>query len=149
MSALMDRRESRGFQIDRAAEEGAARSSLRDQIARLERRLAAVTIDLWESRHLEPLPGTGSNGQSGARLLTFGELEAVRDALVDQVRAGEQILEQVAESRARARVRLDSMLADPSAHRFEILHRAELGEPGCGAYHVRPRLGLLGMMFGW
>jgi hypothetical protein len=41
------------------------------------------------------------------------------------------------------------MLADPHAHRFEVVRRADLGEPGCGAYAVRPAFGLLGMLFGW
>ena len=26
---------------------------------------------------------------------------------------------------------------------------ADLGERGCGAYHVRPRLGIIGMLMGW
>ncbi len=25
----------------------------------------------------------------------------------------------------------------------------EIGEPGCGVWHVRPRLGLIGMLMGW
>jgi hypothetical protein len=25
----------------------------------------------------------------------------------------------------------------------------EVGERGCGAYHVRPRLGVVGMLMGW
>ena len=38
---------------------------------------------------------------------------------------------------------------DSFAHRFERVTRADLGEPGCGAWHVRPRMGLLGMLAGW
>ena len=26
---------------------------------------------------------------------------------------------------------------------------ADVGEPGCGVWHVRPRLGLIGMLMGW
>jgi hypothetical protein len=149
MPVLTEIRESQRLWIDRGAGEAAARTSLRGQIARLERRMAAVTMDLWQSRQLEPLPRAGSRQRSEPRLLTLGELEAVRDALVEQVRAGEQAVGRVAESMARARVRLESMLEDPAAHRFEVLHGVELGEPSCGAYQVRPRLGLLGMLFGW
>jgi hypothetical protein len=41
------------------------------------------------------------------------------------------------------------MLLDPGHHRWIRISQAELGEPGCGAYHVRPRLGLVGMLAGW
>jgi hypothetical protein len=41
------------------------------------------------------------------------------------------------------------MLADPAAHRWERVTREDLGEPGCGGWHVRPRAGLLGMLAGW
>jgi hypothetical protein len=41
------------------------------------------------------------------------------------------------------------MLADPAAHRWARVPLAALGEPGCGAYVVRPRLGLIGMLAGW
>jgi hypothetical protein len=41
------------------------------------------------------------------------------------------------------------MLLDPAAHRFARVSCRELGEPGCGAWQVRPRLGLIGMLMGW
>jgi hypothetical protein len=41
------------------------------------------------------------------------------------------------------------MLADPRAHKWERVTRAELGEPGCGDWHVRPRFSLLGLLAGW
>jgi hypothetical protein len=50
---------------------------------------------------------------------------------------------------ADARRELERMLADPPAHRWRKLTNADLGLPGCGAYHVRPRAGLLGMLMGW
>ncbi|HZE06825.1 MAG TPA: hypothetical protein VE127_16470, partial [Solirubrobacteraceae bacterium] len=41
------------------------------------------------------------------------------------------------------------MLLHPAEHKFERIACRELGEPGCGVWHVRPRLGLIGMLMGW
>jgi hypothetical protein len=54
--------------------------------------------------------------------------------------------------------RLERELADafvtafpmgPAQHRFARISCRELGEPGCGVWQVRPRLGLIGMLMGW
>jgi hypothetical protein len=50
---------------------------------------------------------------------------------------------------SRPRRRLEAMLAAPGRHRFERVSLAELGQSGCGAYAVRPRLGVIGMLAGW
>jgi hypothetical protein len=126
----------------------AARASLRAQIATLERRAGLTEMELWESGRA-PLPPPAGCDREAARLLTLGELEAIRDALVGHVNAAQRSLTERAELQARARRRLEAMLAEPSARRFEIVPRTELGEPGCGAYHVLPRFGLLGMLFSW
>ncbi|MHB1571699.1 MAG: hypothetical protein ACYC0H_21190, partial [Solirubrobacteraceae bacterium] len=49
----------------------------------------------------------------------------------------------------RARALLSRMLEDPAGHRLCRITCRELGEPGCGAWEVRPRLGLIGMLMGW
>src|SRR5439155_16498613 len=54
-----------------------------------------------------------------------------------------------ADAQEAARRRLEAMLAAPGEHRFARLALADLGEPGCGVYMVRPRLGLIGMLAGW
>ena len=41
------------------------------------------------------------------------------------------------------------MLLEPGKHRFERVSCSDLGQPGCGAWEVRPRLGLIGMLMGW
>ena len=41
------------------------------------------------------------------------------------------------------------MLLEPRKHTFTRLHREDIGQDGCGAYQVRPRLGLIGMLAGW
>jgi hypothetical protein len=108
----------------RAAGERAARADLRAQIAALEARGAR-------------LPATG-----GPRLLSLGELERVRDGLAARPAGGGDGVQ-------AARLKLERMLADPRAHRWARVPLAALGEPGCGAYVVRPRLGLIGMLAGW
>jgi hypothetical protein len=149
MDTLTDIRESRSLRIESPVEEGAARAALRGQIARLELRLASATMELWESRTGEPPPRLRTAGDSAARLLTLGELEIVRDTVIEQLRVTERMSQEHAQSHARARATLEAMLAAPAGHRYEVVRRADLGEPSCGAYHVVPRLGLLGMLFGW
>jgi hypothetical protein len=41
------------------------------------------------------------------------------------------------------------MLLAPERHRWERITSADLGEPGCRVWQVRPRLGLIGMLMGW
>jgi hypothetical protein len=43
----------------------------------------------------------------------------------------------------------EAMVADPRAHKWRRIKRAELGLPGCGEYRVVPRLGLVGILAGW
>jgi hypothetical protein len=107
------------------ADERAARADLRAQIAALEARGGSA-------------PGTGR----GPRLLSLGELERVRDRLAAQPRPDRA-------PDPAARLKLEWMLADPGAHRWARVPLAALGQPGCGAYVVRPRLGLIGMLAGW
>ena len=41
------------------------------------------------------------------------------------------------------------MLAAPADYKWLRISRADVGEPGCGHWHSRPRLGPLGMLMGW
>ena len=141
-------------------DERAARRTLREQIARLEREHAAIVA---ASRpRLAPGPPArcsrselarpslrGPSSLAGPRLLSLGELERVRDALA--ARTGDLQAAAAAQQahQAVARRELEQMLADPPAHRWEKLTNADLGLPGCGAYHVRPRAGIVGMFMGW
>jgi hypothetical protein len=112
--------------------ERAARADLRVQIARLDRALTHA-----------PRPA------AGPRLQSLAQLEALRDALAAELARQRAAAEAEHAAQQAARARLEAMLADPPAHRFERVRLADLGEPGCGAYAVRPRLGLLGMLAGW
>jgi hypothetical protein len=123
-------------------DERAARGTLRDQIARLEREHAALAA---VSRHPSaPLPSL-----AGPRLLSLGELERVRDALALRVADLGSEAEARAARQTVAEAELEAMLADPPGHKWKRLANADLGLPGCTTYHVRPRAGLLGMLMGW
>lgn len=126
----------------------AARASLRAQIARLERELAGLVADAFPE---EPVPGprTPPTPATGPHLATLGELEAIRDTLADRVVAARRAATAREARHDRARALLADMYANPLEHRWVRLRASELGERHCGTYHVRPRLGLLGMLMGW
>ena len=124
----------------------AARRSLRMQIAKLERELAEAFVTAY------PMGGLGeepAGSRSGPRLLDLGELERVRDDLADRVRAARATITELADRQAAHRVTLERMLLEPGRYRFVRIANRDIGEPGCGVWHVRPRLGLIGMLMGW
>ena len=124
-------------------DERAARRTLRDQIAHLEREHAAALI-------AARLPaGPAGVRSSGPRLLGLGELERIRDDLAGRVadvraRAAEQ-----GERQAAKRVLIERMLLHPGEHKWVRVSNADIGEPGCKSWHVVPRFGLVGMLAGW
>jgi hypothetical protein len=114
-------------------------AELRAAIVALERRLAADLAAAFPDRvALPPSPAPGP--ADGPRVLTAAELERTVADLAGRVAGAPQ---------AAARARLAAMRADPAAHRRAWVTQAALGERGCGAWVVRPRLGLLGRMMGW
>jgi hypothetical protein len=139
---------SEQLSIDREAGEQAARQSLRAQVSRLERELSQIVVQGYP--HI-PAMGTPVAGMpaSGPRLLTLGELECQRDALVQRVREMHQRTAGRAEFERRARTLLEGMRLEPGRYKFVRLRVADLGEGGCGVWEVRPRLGLIGMLAGW
>jgi hypothetical protein len=127
-------------------DERAARRSLRRQVARLERELGETILAAFP-HVVEPAGGLAP--ATGPRMLGLGELERVRDDLAERVRRARVVVAGRAELEAASRVLLEEMLRDPARHRWVRLPAADLGERGCGAYQVRPRLGLIGMLMGW
>jgi hypothetical protein len=127
-------------------DELAARRSLRTQIARLERELADAFVTAYPTGGLEQ--GRPS-GPRDPRLLDLGELERVRDELAARVSDARVTIAERAEVQEANRRHLERMLLEPDKHRFERISCRDLGEPGCGVWQVRPRLGLLGMLMGW
>jgi hypothetical protein len=131
-----------------AGGERAARRTLRDQIARLERELGETIVAAFPHVAVPAATPAAVAGR-GPRLLRLGELERVRDDLAERVRQARDVVAQRAQLEADSRALLEEMLRDPARHRGVRLPAADLGEPGCGAYMVKPRLGLIGMLMGW
>jgi hypothetical protein len=125
--------------------ERAARRSMRTQIARLERELAGAFVTAFAMGGLEQPTGGGQD----PRLLDLGELERVRDELAERLRAARATISERADAQAAKRLYLERMLLEPGKHRFAQISCQEIGEPGCGVWQVRPRLGLIGMLMGW
>jgi hypothetical protein len=123
----------------------AARRSLRLQIAKLEREFADAFVTAY------PMGGVALPGGEAAepRLLDLEELERVRDELAERVRRARLTITERGEEQAAKRVLLERMLLEPGQYRFTRVSQHDLGESGCGVWHVRPRLGLIGMLMGW
>jgi hypothetical protein len=120
--------------------EAAARRDLRRQIARLEAQL---------ERRVPGIEFRAQRGRSGPRLLGLAELSDARDALAHAVAAEQAGNRAKADGIAYHRRLLEDALENPRAHKWLRIPLDALGEPACGAYEVRPRVGLLGMLAGW
>lgn len=144
MLDLLERDTLAGFRT--GADERLARAELRRQIGRLERELAGLFADAFRRVEID----CGVAGLSAEpRVLGLGELERVRDDLATRIGEARLALDERSRVETRNRELLRRMLADVVA---EDPHPPELGgvgEPGCGAWHSRPRLGLFGMLMGW
>ena len=128
-------------------DERAARRTLLAQVRRLEEESVGLFCSAWPRKGLDLLAATPK--RAGARLLTFGELEELRDELVEQVRRGRAALEERGRAEEGSRRLIEAMLLDPESHRWVHVSNEDIGEPGCTHWHVRPRYGLLGMLMRW
>ena len=134
-----------GLPVRTGTDDAAARRSLRDQIARLERDLSALFASAYPRRGLEwavPSPG-------GPRLLDVEALEALRDELAVRVEDTRRMLRERGYVEERNRKRIEEMIADPARFKWVRISNADIGEPGCKFWHSRPRLGPIGMLMGW
>ena len=111
-------------------DERAARGTLRDQIARLERELTTTCLDACP--RVMPIPPTPAlRAMRGPRKLSLGELERVRDELTGRLAAVRDAVDARLLRQAEARMLLERMLADPPSHRWRRISHEQLGEPGC------------------
>ena len=124
------------------ADELGARRELRRQIGRLEAQLASYRRDL---ESLEPPRVSAPE----PRIASAAELERTRDALLRQLGAARAAAAERARRERRAREVRDAMVADPGAHRWEVVSADETGEEGCATWEVAPRLGPLGALMSW
>jgi hypothetical protein len=129
-----------------ATDEREARKSLRGQIARLERECSRVLAEGFP--YIAAPAGANMPGQC-PHLLSFAELEQLRDRLVGQRHELHHQAAEHTEHVRRSRELLEQMQLEPGRHKFMRLPVANLGQGGCGAWEVRPRLGLIGMLAGW
>jgi hypothetical protein len=127
-------------------DERPARAQLRTQIARLELELAGLFAEAFGRVELDrPHPAP----VSAPRVLDLGGLERIRDHLADRVAAARDALRRRGREETASRELLRAMLARPADYKWVRVTRAEIGEPGCGNWHSKPRLGPLGMLMGW
>ena len=144
MPDLLEREMRTALGVD--GDERLARVELRRQIGRLEAQLGTLVADGFPRLRIDAaVPAVSKE----PRALGLGDLEAIRDSLATRIGAAQRQLREYAELETRNRELLERMLAAPAEHKWVQISRADVGEPGCGHWHSRPRLGLLGMLMGW
>jgi hypothetical protein len=144
MQELLRRRERATF--GGGDGELAARATLRAQIGRLERELGSL---VGEGFGRVAVPHEVAALAATPRVLDLGELERLRDTLVDQAAAARRALAERALYEERNRARLRALLEAPERHAGLAITREEVGEPGCGGWRSAPRCGPLGRLMGW
>jgi hypothetical protein len=126
-------------------DEVAARRSLREQIAKLERELSDAFSAAYPRRGIDWTVGS----PGGPRLLGVGELEELRDLLAMRLEdARRELRERTRAERGNVEL-IERMLVEPERHKWVRVSNQDVGEPGCKHWHSRPRLGLIGMLLGW
>jgi hypothetical protein len=128
-------------------DERAARRALLAQVQRLEDEAAGLFCSAWPRKGLDLLPAPSE--RAGARLMSLGELEELRDDMVEQGVRGRAALAERTLAEEHSRRLIEEMLLDPEGHRWVHVSNEDIGEPGCRHWHVRPRGGLLGMLLRW
>jgi hypothetical protein len=126
-------------------DERAARRSLLAQIAKLETELSALFCATY--------PRTGFSWQvpsrGGPRMLGLADLEEIRDRLAGRLAENRALLGDRTYVEARNRRLVEQMMLEPAKHKWMRVGSADIGEPGCTSWEVRPRLGPIGMLMGW
>jgi hypothetical protein len=144
MPGLLDRDTLRTLQV--GGDERLARAELRRQIGRLEHELSRLCAEAFPRLPLNTaIPASFAE----PRIAGLEELERVRDELSDRIAQAHHALRKQDELETRNRDLLEQMLTAPAEHKWVRISRADVGEPGCGHWHSRPRLGPLGMLMGW
>jgi hypothetical protein len=144
MPDLLERDSLMALRVE--VDERLARIELRRQVGRLERELGGLFAEAFgrvDIAHRVAAPVTEP------RVLDLGELEHVRDDLADRVAEARLALRERSRVETGNRELLRKMLISPGDYRWVKVTRTEVGEPGCGAWHSRPRLGPIGMLMGW
>src|SRR6188768_1103695 len=96
-------------------DERAARRSLREQITKLERELAAAFVGSFPRQGID---FGVSRAPGGPRVLSLGELERVRDDLAERLVDVRRQLHERAEEEERKRELLERMLLEPGRYKW-------------------------------
>lgn len=144
MPHLLERDER--FSLRVGGDERLARAELRRQIGRLEAQLARTVSEGFGRVAILPRVEAVSRQP---HLLDLGELEAIRDALAVRLEDARVALREQDELEVDNRALLERMMAAPQDYKWMRISRDDLGLPGCGHWHSRPRFGLIGMLMGW
>lgn len=119
---------------------------LRRQIGRLEGQLASLLSNAFPRVEIDARVTAVT---AEPRALGLGELEAIRDSLADRIAEARVKLDERTKLETSNRELLERMLSKPAKYKWLQVSRADIGEPGCGHWHSRPRLGPIGMLMGW
>jgi hypothetical protein len=140
----------------RPADEARARRTLRTQIERLETELGAQAAPRRYRSFAEMVRaetdkrGAAVSSRAAApRLLSLGDLERERDRLAARLHESRTAAAVLADDQDGARRLREHALLDPAAHPYVRVTNADVGDPGCHDWHVRPRFGLLGRLMRW
>jgi hypothetical protein len=144
MPALLQEERFPGLGV--AVDEREARLQLRRQVGRLEAELAALVGEGFG--HTE-VPYRVEAVAAAPRVLDLGELEAVRDRLAARVAEARRALVERQRIEDENREIVQKMIAAPQDFKWVRVSREDLGLPGCGHWHSKPRLGPIGMLMGW
>lgn len=127
-------------------DERLARVELRRQVGHLERELAGLLAEAFGRVEIDyRVAAVGGE----PRVLGLGELEQLRDDLAERVAEARLTLRERARVETANHELLRQMLASPADFKWVQVSRDDLGLPGCGHWHSRPRLGPIGMLMGW
>jgi hypothetical protein len=144
MVDLLERDSLDGLRVK--VDELGARAELRRQVGRLERELASLFSEAFGRVELDHRVAAVA---AEPRVLDLGELERLRDELAERVADARVKLHERARVETRNRELVRQMIAAPQNFKWVQVSRADVGEPGCGHWHSRPRLGPIGMLMGW
>lgn len=144
MPDLLDRDTLTALRV--GGDERLARAELRRQIGRLEHELSRLSVEAFPRLELDTVVPAHF---AEPRVAGLEQLEQVRDALAERIATARLALRNQSVVETSNRELLRRMLASPSEYKWLRISRADIGEPGCGHWHSRPRLGPLGMLMGW
>jgi hypothetical protein len=131
--------------IGTAPDERSARRDLLEQIARLESELSALFCSAYPRGGFD----WGVRSRGGPRMLSFSELEQLRDDLADRLHDVRRTLSDRTWLEEQNRRLIEEMMLEPEKHKWVRVGNEDIGERGCKHWHVRPRWGILGMMLNW